>query len=144
VKRCSRCHDWKPFEEFPRNRRTKDGYHCYCKVCHNRIGREYKQRRYGGDRHYHLLRRYGIGAAEVDRLIADQGGVCAICGRPDPKHVDHDHATGRVRGVLCFGCNGGLGQFGDDPDRLIAAFAYLDRDDDLSDIARERTVALTG
>jgi hypothetical protein len=81
---------------------------------------------YGGSRHYHLQRRYGIGAAEVDGMIAEQGGVCAVCGRPDPEHVDHDHATGAVRGILCFNCNGGLGQFGDDQDRLVSAALYLD------------------
>ncbi len=143
MKRCSRCHAWKSYDEFPRNRRSKDGFHCYCKPCHNRIGREYKRRRYGGTRHYHLRHRYGITVADVERLIAEQAGVCPICLRPKPNHVDHDHATGRVRGILCFGCNGGLGQFGDDVDRLIRAIAYLDRDDELAAVARERTVALT-
>jgi hypothetical protein len=57
------------------------------------------------------MRRYGIGAAEFDELDAQQGGVCAICGRESPEHVDHDHETGKVRGILCFNCNGGLGQF---------------------------------
>jgi hypothetical protein len=72
------------------------------------------------------MRRYGIGADDFDRLVEAQGGVCAICGRPDPEHVDHDHETGDVRGILCFNCNGGLGQFRDDVDALFAAAAYLE------------------
>jgi hypothetical protein len=68
--------------------------------------------------------------------------VCAICGRPEPEHVDHDHKTGAVRGILCFNCNGGLGQFRDAIESLTAAAAYLEaRDDDateLAALARER------
>jgi hypothetical protein len=127
VKRCPGCGAWKATDAFPRNRRTKDGYAVYCKPCHNARGRETRDRLYGGSRHYHLTRRYGIGAKDVERLIAEQGDVCAICKRPDPEHVDHDHADGAVRGVLCFNCNGGLGQFRDDVEFLSAAIEYLQR-----------------
>jgi len=127
TKRCPDCGLTKPLEEFPRNRNSKDGRHAYCKPCHNARTAETRQRLYGGGRHYHLKRRYGIGADDFDRMVADQGGVCLICERPDPEHVDHDHVTGKVRGILCFNCNGGLGQFKDDIDALLAAAAYLER-----------------
>ena len=137
MKRCPDCREWKALEEFPRNRRSRDGHHSYCKTCNNARSRESRERLYGGSRHYHLKRRYGIGAAEVDDMIAEQGGVCPICGRPAPEHVDHDHQTGAVRGILCFNCNGGLGQFGDDQDRLLAAASYLDAAGVVPEHARE-------
>jgi hypothetical protein len=127
MKRCADCGETKPPEEFPRNKRSRDGRHAYCKPCHNARCRETRERLYGGSRHYHLTRRYGIGAAEVDALIAAQDGKCAICGVGVPEHVDHDHVTGRIRGMLCFSCNGGLGQFGDSVERLRLAIAYLER-----------------
>jgi Recombination endonuclease VII len=151
MKRCPDCGKYKPLDEFPRNKRKPDGRHAYCKPCHNARGRETKERLYGGSRHYHLKRRYGIGASEFDQLVSDQGGVCPICTQPDPEHVDHDHATGRVRGILCFNCNGGLGQFGDDAERLVRAQLYLEWSDMTldertrsSDRARERARALRG
>jgi hypothetical protein len=127
MKRCPDCQQWKPETEFPRNKNYRDGRHPYCKPCHNARGKESKQRLYGGSRHYHLMRRYGIGADEVDTLVAAQGGMCAICGKRNPEHVDHDHATGVVRGILCFNCNGGLGQFRDSTDALRAAAVYLEQ-----------------
>lgn len=127
----------------------RDGRHAYCKPCHNSRGKETKQRLYGGDRHYHLKHRYGLGVSDFDELVSDQSGVCPICGKADPEHVDHDHATGRVRGILCFNCNGGLGQFGDDPERLARAQLYLDVADvsprertEFCALARERVYAL--
>ena len=151
MKRCPDCGRYKPLDQFPRNKRMHDGRHAYCKPCHNARGHESKQRLYGGSRHYHLKHRYGIGASEVEDLIRRQGNVCPICDRPAPEHVDHDHETGRVRGVLCFNCNGGLGQFADDTQRLARAQLYLEESDltpreraRSSELARERALALRG
>jgi hypothetical protein len=72
-----------------------------------------------------LTRRYGITAEEADHRLAEQGGLCAVCRVAPAVHVDHDHVTGAVRALLCFNCNGGLGQFKDDPQVLRAAADYV-------------------
>jgi hypothetical protein len=145
-KRCADCKQYKPVAEFPRNKNAKDGVHCYCKECNNRRTRESRQRLHGGSRHYHLMHRYGIGAEEFDELVRAQGGICPVCGRENPEHVDHDHVTGKVRGILCFNCNGGLGQFRDSIDALERAVTYLLRHDpeviELVALARERAGGL--
>ena len=125
MKICRDCGENKRLEDFPRNRNSGDGRHCYCKPCHNARGRETKARLYGNSRHYHLSQKYGIGAPEVSELIKQQGGTCAVCRERPAEQVDHDHQSGRVRGVLCGGCNAGLGQFGDDPDIIRRAIEYL-------------------
>ncbi len=61
-------------------------------------------------------------------MIERQGGVCAICRQKPAAHVDHNHRTGKVRGVLCFGCNGGLGQFQDNVESIRRAIEYIQRD----------------
>jgi recombination endonuclease VII len=126
-KRCPDCGESKPLEAFPRNKNSNDGRHGYRKPRHNARGHETRQRLYGGGRHYHLKRRYGIGAADVPAMIEQQRGVCAICRQRRPEHVDHNHATGKVRGILCFGCNGGLGQFQDNTEWLARPIEYVTR-----------------
>jgi hypothetical protein len=80
-------------------------------------------------RNSHLKRKYGITLADYEAMLAAQAGGCAICGAPEPDgqslHVDHCHDAGAVRGLLCFRCNAGLGQFDHDGERLAAAAAYL-------------------
>ncbi|MFG2019728.1 endonuclease VII domain-containing protein [Actinomadura geliboluensis] len=87
---------------------------------------ENRQRNHGSSRNYLLKLRYGVTEEQVGKMVAEQGGVCAICLRADAKHVDHSHLTGVVRRILCFKCNGGLGQFRDDPDRMRLAANYLE------------------
>lgn len=82
-------------------------------------------------RAYQLKKKFGISLEEYDRLLAEQGGCCAICGTSKPGGhygvfmVDHDHATNRLRGLLCHGCNAGLGNFHDNVAALLKAIEYL-------------------
>lgn len=79
------------------------------------------------------LRLYGLTVEGYDAMLVAQGGGCAVCGAKVPGScrssfaVDHDHETGRVRGLLCFLCNSGLGYFGDDVAVLLRAVEYLSR-----------------
>ncbi len=86
-----------------------------------------------------LKGKYGIALEEYTRMFVKQGGVCAICRRPELKvhksgtrhslNVDHCHITGRVRGLLCSPCNTSLGKMGDDPSRLREAAMYLESEE---------------
>lgn len=125
--RCRRCGQEKPREDLPRNRNTPTGRHCYCKPCHNAQVRSSVQKNHGGYRHYRLKNRYGVSAADVDRMIAEQGGICPICRKRPALHVDHDHKTGKVRAIVCEMCNGGPGQFKDDPEIIRRAIEYIRR-----------------
>ncbi|RBY97482.1 endonuclease [Blastococcus sp. TF02-8] len=134
---CPDCEQILPFASFGRNAASKTGRTSYCKPCHNARGRRSKDA-VGGERTYHLRRRYGITAAEADAMLATQGGVCAICRAAPAAHVDHDHDSGAVRALLCFNCNGGLGQFRDDPWLLRRAAFYVEHHMNEQGIARLR------
>lgn len=125
-KRCPDCSETKSLDDFPRHRSRRDGRGEYCKPCHNKRGRETKFRLHGGGRHYHLKGRYGIGAADVEAMVAAQGDQCALCRTRPATQVDHDHQTGAVRGILCLLCNAGLGAFRDDPEIIASAIEYLE------------------
>ena len=116
----------------------------------NAYRREYRRRpdRKRADRDAHLRRKFGIGIDDYERMLSEQSSGCAICRAPGPEegslHVDHDHVTGRVRGLLCVSCNNALGAFRESFDIFQAAADYLDRDDELAGLARDRVLALTG
>jgi hypothetical protein len=90
-----------------------------------RVEPEVKRRERAG----HLKRKYGLTIEQYDAMLAAQGGGCFICGRPPRDdislHVDHDHSTGAVRGILCFCCNNALADFQEDPVLLGKAVTYL-------------------
>jgi hypothetical protein len=109
--------------------------HAYCRSCRNGYQNEYRRRRYRSEPDYRRKSRaagrkalYGITEDEYAELWAQQGGVCAICLLDDNKrelHVDHDHETGEVRGLLCANCNGALGMFREKPSLMERAIAYV-------------------
>lgn len=79
-------------------------------------------------RDWKLRQQYGITREDELRMLAEQGNRCVICGASFEQvrsHIDHDHNTGAVRDILCCLCNQGLGQFRDNPDLLLNAWAYL-------------------
>jgi hypothetical protein len=103
--------------------------------------RQYRQRRKAEERDAYLRRTFGITQVDYDVRLVSQGGGCAICGKQPEKislHVDHDHITGKIRGLLCVGCNNALGQFRDDPALLTRAIAYVG--DDLLPLAAEQEI----
>ena len=75
--------------------------------------------------------RLGITPDEVSDLLARANGLCEACGNQikdnRDEHIDHCHATGKIRGVLCGGCNVALGRVQDSPERLRALIGYLER-----------------
>lgn len=74
----------------------------------------------------HRLKQYGITPGDFERMLAEQGGACAICKDTNRKWcVDHDHVSGKVREILCHGCNTAIGNLGDSPQLVMAAVSYL-------------------
>lgn len=137
---CGHCDNYKPPDEFPKGgqpesiTKSKGVTEFYCKQC---IKERYLLRRSVAlieMRRGHLARKFGIDEDEYESLMHAQGGVCAICSQPETKvsrgsvsalSVDHDHETGKIRGLLCSSCNVGLGYFRDDLELLSNAIDYL-------------------
>ena len=81
---------------------------------------------------YALKKRYGISLKEYYQMLADQNGLCAICGASESEtqrrlHVDHDHETGEIRGILCHRCNVALGMVQDNVKILSLMIRYLEK-----------------
>lgn len=145
-KLCRDCGHRKPLDEFHRNRKRLDGRQDWCKLCHNARARAWRKRNPGyydrrlkRDPTYFrgkkLLKLYGISLEQYELMYRVQGGVCRICGKPEsrkvngkpvPLSVDHDHKTGKVRGLLCYACNVALG-FLEKTDWVKRAYAYLEQ-----------------
>ena len=113
-KHCRGCDETKPHAQWNRNKASRDGWSSYCRSCcaaRNRI-------RY-------FTKTYGLSTEAIRDLFAKQP-VCPVCLKRAPVHVDHDHKTGEVRGLLCFPCNAALGQLQDDPTIIRRAAEYVE------------------
>lgn len=126
-RRCATCDAPIPVPDTGRNRAK----YCSDECKKQEMDRRWRERSPGYMRQY----MYGVTPEQYSAMLARQDHRCAICGsdtwpgarRAGSPHVDHDHANGKVRGLLCGNCNNGLGMFADDPVRLRAAADYLER-----------------
>lgn len=136
LKNCPKCRVGKDVSQFYRMSSSPDGFQRWCKPCQN-SGRRERDEKYirSGNRaktllHKHYMGKFGLSLEEVEARAVDQGNVCAICvGPPTARwnrlYLDHNHQTGKVRGLLCDRCNRGLGLFGDNAARIANALIYL-------------------
>ena len=135
--RCGTCKQDKHPDAFHRHKGRPSGRHNRCRTCASE-GRAGKGKS-NYVRNTHLVKTYGITAEQYDEMALFQGGVCAICSRPETAignggvvkrlAVDHDHETGVVRALLCTKCNVALGAADDSVDRLLAMASYLKEHD---------------
>ena len=125
---CTRCKVEKSLDSFNKRKDSKDGLQYFCKECKEVLNKE----TYCPDKaaNLSLKSKFGMTLEDYDTMLEQQEGCCKVCGTDEPGgqgrfHVDHNHTTGKVRGLLCSGCNKGLGHLQDSPDVLLKALAYL-------------------
>lgn len=140
MRQCSTCGETKDVDSFSwitnRGCRLRN---CRCKACCTIATKKAIQKRRRVDpegarraQWATNLKKKGMTCGDYERMLADQSGLCGICGTAEPGgrgrfHVDHDHSAGTIRGLLCNGCNIGLGHFHDNIESLAKAIQYLDR-----------------
>lgn len=128
--KCVNCNLFKFEEEFYRSSEATNGKASWCKDCTKECGKKWnkenKKRKYFTE----VKRRYGLSQEEYNNLYNFQRGCCQICKKhqQDLKrtlHIDHNHRTGKVRGLLCEDCNIAIGLFEDNCFNIISAIDYL-------------------
>jgi hypothetical protein len=150
---CSGCKTVLPIERFSKPKR--DGYTSRCSECLRIEGREKhkknmsnpeyrakkakymrelrlrKPRSYEQRKKEWLKSLYGMTVEDYNSLLNSQNEVCAICSQPCKTKkglaVDHNHITGKIRGLLCANCNGAIGMLQEDPDIIEKAKQYIIR-----------------
>lgn len=115
-KLCPHCELTLPVSAFNARKERKDGLQSWCRTCHSAYASK-KQREY----------KYGLDHAAYEQLLAEHNSACAICRDTEDLVIDHCHATGAVRGILCRNCNLTLGHANDDISRLLEAALYLEK-----------------
>lgn len=129
-KTCHICKETKLFTDFNKNAKSKDGLQHYCRTCSNKKRKDWDLEDPERTRGKYLRETYGIKLSDYDAMLESQGHKCAICGQDETRFkkklvIDHDHATGEVRQLLCNMCNHGIGNFKDDIDLMANAIKYI-------------------
>ncbi len=137
---CRVCREEKNLvDEFYLSRKNPglaSSYSYECKVCTIKRTSNYNKNNSNSVRSQYLKRNYGLTFEEFDVMLSNQDNACAICGTNKPSknrgrtrrfHVDHDHKTGKVRGLLCKSCNLALGEIGDNIHTLKSMIEYLEK-----------------
>jgi hypothetical protein len=136
-KKCKQCKHTHPIEHYYEHKQSADGHSHICKTCKppappkppRKIrlpGTLTKEERAWEARCRWVKHKYGLSKEQYKAMLDAHDGLCDICRDPiDVTHLDHCHATGKVRGLLCSYCNHGLGQFKDSISRLLNAAEYL-------------------
>ena len=131
VKVCTKCGEYKSFDEFGLHGRSPDGRKPTCKLCYTTYSKSYRQVELF--KYTSTLRRWRVKYNTTESCIRNvmdkQRGCCAICGKSFSwtctYDVDHDHDSGSIRGLLCNQCNQGIGLLGDTEEGIFKALQYL-------------------
>jgi hypothetical protein len=136
-KTCLKCLQEKPIDEFYLNsaQGSKKGrsWNPRCKPCVKEWQREHYKNNPRQKKNFHLKYRYGITIEDYEKTLKEQNNQCAICktttpgGRGTYFHVDHNHLTGQIRGLLCHHCNIFLGSAQENVGTLKASIEYLNK-----------------
>ena len=141
-KQCTKCNQVKLLTEFHKVNGKSEKRRSICKLCHNKIYRDNyrknpeKYKEYTNSKPYRPelkrkanLKTFGLTIQQYEEMLQQQNGVCAICLETCTSGkrlaVDHCHATGKVRQLLCRRCNQSMGKFNDDPILLQKVVDYL-------------------
>ena len=116
MKKCNKCNRYKKRNLFHKYGRSKDGLQAICISCRKKYdsARIRKKRTTESRRNSNYKSTYGIAISDYDKMLVSQKGGCAICGTTKNTggkkylEIDHNHSTGKVRGLLCSPCNIGL------------------------------------
>jgi hypothetical protein len=132
MKTCNKCGCRLPLSAFCHDRCIKgSGLRSICRECSNTAGRNYRTVHRSSVRNSKLKKLYGITANDYSALLIQQKSVCAICKEQCKTGrylaVDHDHKTGKVRGLLCVRCNNAIGFLKDSITLLRNAADYLEQ-----------------
>ena len=113
-KTCSKCNLTLDLNMFVNSKLGKHGKAGQCKSCRNKKNQEYRNKNF-----------YGITEPEYQQLLADSNNICRLCGNSGSLVVDHNHDTGKVRGMICRQCNSAIGMLHDSPVLISKVLQYM-------------------